>query len=253
VIIEKMQLCLHQWVDARDLENNWLIAIVKKRKQNRYLIHYRGWKDKYDEWLDMTNMNDAKRLAPLYTFVKPPFLTYVNFLPRVSIATKVWGYDTSDQWVRGIITAQKIINKDEYVYLEYEDWSARYNEWIPIHSGLVTPLNACILNDEVSLYGMISSPKVNSSPVVLLWTDGQLFKHVRMCKESVQLLKDLNSYLLPYLSQCIVLYLMEETYALLDDKYYVYEKWSRMFASPIEKVQTKDLYLMWVFLLIKVT
>lgn len=57
-------LYLHQWIDVQDTEGTWLEAQViqlretktgvNKERETEALIHYKGWKPKYDEWVSAT-------------------------------------------------------------------------------------------------------------------------------------------------------------------------------------------------------
>lgn len=48
-------------VDARDSSNNWCVAqLMSMNDKGEYLVHYKGWSEKWDEWIEKT----SKRLAP---------------------------------------------------------------------------------------------------------------------------------------------------------------------------------------------
>lgn len=80
-------------VDVLDSDGVWYPGIIKGVRDKEVLIHYRGWADKWDEWI----RKDGCYMAPLHTF------------------TKEWGYDTikkgdevdirrNRKWYPGIVT-----------------------------------------------------------------------------------------------------------------------------------------------------
>ena len=42
-----------QWVDVKDTINEWLEAQVIDVKDNKAFIHYNGWGNRWDEWINM--------------------------------------------------------------------------------------------------------------------------------------------------------------------------------------------------------
>jgi len=50
-----MPLKVGQWIDAKDSINQWLEAKVTKIKDNQAYIHYNGWGNRWDEWIDITS------------------------------------------------------------------------------------------------------------------------------------------------------------------------------------------------------
>jgi len=50
-------------IDAKDCDGKWYQSRIVKWKQNKCLVHYYGWENKWDEWVSTT----SERIAPLHT------------------------------------------------------------------------------------------------------------------------------------------------------------------------------------------
>jgi len=50
-----------QWVDAKDTTNKWLCAQVVKMTASKVWVHFDGWADKWNTWLDKA----SQFIAPL--------------------------------------------------------------------------------------------------------------------------------------------------------------------------------------------
>jgi len=66
-----------QWLDAKDTTKKWLEAQIIEVEGTNVAIHYKGWKKKYDEWLDLSRGSpDWDRVArPLSRFREHPETT----------------------------------------------------------------------------------------------------------------------------------------------------------------------------------
>ena len=53
MITKKRRLIKGQWVDVKDTINEWLEAQVIDVKDNKAFIHYNGWGNRWDEWINM--------------------------------------------------------------------------------------------------------------------------------------------------------------------------------------------------------
>ncbi|CAD8142037.1 unnamed protein product [Paramecium octaurelia] len=53
-----------QWIDVKDTIDQWLEAQVQIVEQNRIFIHYNGWGNRWDEWLDI----QSPRIATFRTY-----------------------------------------------------------------------------------------------------------------------------------------------------------------------------------------
>ena len=56
-----------QWLDAQDTVHQWLEATVLDVDATQVFIHYNGWPNHWDEWMDC----NSPRLAPFRTFTRP--------------------------------------------------------------------------------------------------------------------------------------------------------------------------------------
>jgi hypothetical protein len=153
---------LHEWLDIRDTQESWLegqiIAISNKQGNptvanstinlppipsylnddaELILIHYKGWKSKYDEWLSgSADHKDNERIQPLHTATHPPYPPY-NGPIQVNLAVDV--LDTTDKFLPA-----KIIAIDEQhcmVLISYLGWEGRYDEWLNSNSYRIKPAN----------------------------------------------------------------------------------------------------------------
>ena len=50
---KKRRLIKGQWIDVKDTINEWLEAQVIDVKDNKAFIHYNGWGNRWDEWINM--------------------------------------------------------------------------------------------------------------------------------------------------------------------------------------------------------
>ena len=62
-------------------------------KDTEVQVHYKGWKSKFDEWI---NKDDEKRLAPLFTHTDRPLKC--GHVPA-QLHTKCDAKDTTDKWL----------------------------------------------------------------------------------------------------------------------------------------------------------
>eukprot|EP01084_Bolivina_argentea_P279447 477750_1 len=73
--------------DNNPLYKIWSVAQIIDIKNNKIKIHWCGWREHYDEWINKTN---KKRLAPLHThtfpmepLAKPPRICVENWQPSI--------------------------------------------------------------------------------------------------------------------------------------------------------------------------
>ena len=54
-----------QWVDVKDTIDQWLEAQIINIQNNQVYVHYNGWGNRWDEWIDFS----SPRIAPFkYVF-----------------------------------------------------------------------------------------------------------------------------------------------------------------------------------------
>jgi len=59
---------VNQKVDCKDTASKWLISTVVEVKEGMVFVHYDGWSNKWDEWLE----SDSPRIAKLNRYTNPP-------------------------------------------------------------------------------------------------------------------------------------------------------------------------------------
>jgi len=59
-------LQLGEWIDVRDTVNKWCCGNIVEVKDKKVYIHYNGWSEKWNEWMDMSSPRIAKfgRFSP---------------------------------------------------------------------------------------------------------------------------------------------------------------------------------------------
>lgn len=146
----------HQWLDVMDSDGCWIDAQVLQVKDKRALIHYRGWKAHYDEWIDP--VKDLHRVTfyqshtyvsvwvkqrlflaeyPLSSSLQPqnglPSLSSLFTVQELELLTgKITMHvlDSNSIWYDGSILEHKVTRKTTLVLIAYQGWSAKFNEWI---------------------------------------------------------------------------------------------------------------------------
>mmetsp|Transcript_25885 Transcript_25885/g.41656 ORF Transcript_25885/g.41656 Transcript_25885/m.41656 type:complete len:482 (+) Transcript_25885:225-1670(+) len=140
-----------QWLDAKDTTNKWLEAQIKEVQGTSVAIHYKGWKKKYDEWLDLSKgSSDWNRVArPLSRFHEHPdviphhakfrkWLT-TGFLYNFSKVV-IMAHDTTEKWVEASIIGYRNCGSNcAQVRVTYHGWDSKYNEWIDVDSYRLAP------------------------------------------------------------------------------------------------------------------
>jgi len=51
---------LGEWVDVRDTVNKWCCGRIVEIKDKKVFVHYNGWSEKWNEWMDMSTSRVAK-------------------------------------------------------------------------------------------------------------------------------------------------------------------------------------------------
>eukprot|EP00475_Leptophrys_vorax_P043761 TRINITY_DN8520_c0_g1_i2.p1 TRINITY_DN8520_c0_g1~~TRINITY_DN8520_c0_g1_i2.p1 ORF type:complete len:339 (-),score=72.91 TRINITY_DN8520_c0_g1_i2:173-1189(-) len=121
---------LHQLIDAQDTRGfKWCAAeIVAKELPNRIKVHYTGWTERHDEWIEIP----SQRIAPAFTFTR---LEMHEFTPTISsspvpsstlqpmLSSKHLGISSED-------TARQLLtnfNNDVQFAINYARWMNRQN------------------------------------------------------------------------------------------------------------------------------
>eukprot|EP01084_Bolivina_argentea_P051984 95533_1 len=127
---------LNRWIDCQDEYHKWYEAQITEIDPNsdhrKIKVHYKGWKSKFDTWIDLNNEPERARL--LHTFTeKPAPLGEVE----LNIETKCDCLDSTDKWYEATI-----VDMNEYlVRIHYVEWDSKYDEWINKDSYRIAPLH----------------------------------------------------------------------------------------------------------------
>jgi len=78
---KKMGFYLSQWIDVKDTIDQWLEAQVTKIRETQIYVHYNGWGNHWDEWIDI----DSPRIAPFRTYtLQYPSSRYLSPAPNIT-------------------------------------------------------------------------------------------------------------------------------------------------------------------------
>jgi hypothetical protein len=124
----------HQWLDVCDADGAWIEAQVLEVADGKALIHYKGWKSKYDEWLPCTPI-------PRVTFYQTHTAKNVigrrhkgncdrEILPDHAVVV----LDSRNVWLRARVLQIKKPRKTSLALVTYLGWIKKYDEWIPFPS-----------------------------------------------------------------------------------------------------------------------
>jgi hypothetical protein len=84
-----------QWVDVKDTIDQWLEAQIVQVRGTQVYIHYNGWGNRWDEWIEF----NSPRIAPFKTYtVQSPnsiFLSpYPTTVPDANVESQKRSIDT---------------------------------------------------------------------------------------------------------------------------------------------------------------
>uniref|UniRef100_A0A6A7GCS2 ubiquitinyl hydrolase 1 n=1 Tax=Hirondellea gigas TaxID=1518452 RepID=A0A6A7GCS2_9CRUS len=126
------QMFINKWLDIKDTVNNWCEAQVIDLTETKILVHYKGWKSKFDEWIKIA---DVERIAVLNSYTDRP-RKYGTLSMKVGERCDV--LDSQDKWcIASIIDVNTV---REQCKVHYPGWSDRYDEWIDSDSYRMAPL-----------------------------------------------------------------------------------------------------------------
>jgi hypothetical protein len=126
---------VNQWLDVLDTDGKWLEARIMLIPSTRTIkIHYKGWKEKYDEILHIINDRDRIALLHQHTLCpsQPSYFVPSNF----DIGTELDVLDQQNKWQIGVI--ENFDPTTQMVFIKYIGWSNKFNEWINIESYRLT-------------------------------------------------------------------------------------------------------------------
>ena len=132
------QIYLNRWIDCQDEYNKWYeaqIIAIQPSNPKMIKVHYKGWKSKFDCWIDLNNEPERARL--LHTFTDQP--TKLGELSTFDIGTKCDCLDSTDKWYQAEIMQEN--DNGELVRIHYQGWDEKYDEWINKDSYRIAPLH----------------------------------------------------------------------------------------------------------------
>jgi len=140
-----------QWIDVKDTTENWLEAQIIDVNGSHVAIHYKGWKTKYDEWLDLSKGSpDWDRITrPLSRFHEHPkpyvhHSEFTNWL-RTGFVHKftepvIMVHDTTEKWIEASVIGYRTWYPNcAQVRVTYHGWDRKYDEWIDVSSYRLKP------------------------------------------------------------------------------------------------------------------
>ena len=131
-------------MDVCDPQGSWLEAQVIDGAEGAILVHYKGYKARYDEWLNASDPSHphSARIAPLHTHTRPAVpLPSRPVLPlsalQSSLPYPIDCLDTADDWLPARLLS--FDGRTALALVAYDGWSAPYNEYIGIDSYRIAP------------------------------------------------------------------------------------------------------------------
>ena len=121
-------------VDALDVAGTWYVAkVVDERGQGEareYLVHYNGWKARYDEWVGAGSgrvraagsgeLGPCKRLAAA---------------TKMETGSRVEALDPRGTWYAAAVVDERGTGLSRELLVHYNGWNKRQDEWMGVCSG----------------------------------------------------------------------------------------------------------------------
>eukprot|EP00475_Leptophrys_vorax_P027492 TRINITY_DN3919_c0_g1_i1.p1 TRINITY_DN3919_c0_g1~~TRINITY_DN3919_c0_g1_i1.p1 ORF type:complete len:584 (-),score=150.86 TRINITY_DN3919_c0_g1_i1:1537-3288(-) len=129
---------LRKWIDVCDFKKKWYEAYVVDvdTEHNRILVHYHGWKSKFDEWLKVEE--DKHRIAPLNTQsgTYARFANVGDLQPGMMIDCK----DHTGRFYEAQVAEIKNFNGVTILArITYVGFGSQYDIWLPLDSYRIAP------------------------------------------------------------------------------------------------------------------
>ena len=124
-------------VDVLDVTGTWYVAkVVDERghgEARELLVHYHGWKARYDEWLGVGSgrvraagsgeLGPCKRLAAAVAFAK------------MEAGSRVEALDPHGTWYPAAVLDERGAGLSRELLVHYNGWNKRLDEWVGVCSG----------------------------------------------------------------------------------------------------------------------
>jgi len=121
-------------------------------------VHYKGWKKKFDEWMDLTDEKNLPRVRPFHSVTKRVVFPH----PRVlypKIGARIDCLDACDKWY-----PSTVVEVNRYLLkVHYDGWSESFDEWIDRDSYRIAPLHSVTSPKDVKSTKMIPTKKPGSA------------------------------------------------------------------------------------------
>jgi len=212
-----------QWVDVKDTIDQWLEAQVVQVRNNQVYIHYNGWGNRWDEWIDFSSPRIASfktysQQSPTSVFLSP----YPSIVPDANMEPQHRNIDTffymdkTVGFLNDIIKHFEIMNKIRRRNVRVSDFNnkemkisdfeeSKTNNITTSTSQTNNSNNINLINNNDHGPNLIRSQVMNSSHA-----------HGSLTQNSLQMQLTTNDYeLLFYYSQIVPL--MDRTGRLLSD------------------------------------
>ena len=108
-------------IEALDVQNLWFPARVMQLQDSKVLVHFLGWSDEWDEWIERDSTR-LRRHRGWGTRAVP------NDWQQDSVLEAL---DMEGKWY----TAKVIYVASHSVMVHYHGWSSKWNEWLEKDSG----------------------------------------------------------------------------------------------------------------------
>lgn len=129
----------HRWIDAQDQYNKWYEAQIIKiddLNHQRIKVHYKGWKSKFDEWIDLSI--NPEKVCTLHTHTVRSHAQLNNnsniHISQITIGFKCDCLDSSDKWYAAEIVQIDNDLTHQLLKIHYLEWNSMYDEWIHFNS-----------------------------------------------------------------------------------------------------------------------
>eukprot|EP01083_Nonionella_stella_P095196 267207_1 len=150
----------HRWIDCQDEYNKWYEAQIielSPSSPRKMKVHYKGWKSKFDTWIDLSAEPERARL--LHTFTVKP--TALGTLSTYQIHTKCDCLDSTDKWCDAEIA--EVDEEHQLIKIHYTGWDNRYDEWMNKDSYRIAPLHTTTSQPNTAAAQTVSKPSTSDT------------------------------------------------------------------------------------------
>lgn len=131
---------IHKWIDCKDIDDDWFESQVIdiNHKEQLITVHYKGWKDIYDEKFCYSRNHSTHKCEYRHVDNNIEKLNTQTVIPDGYTKNSYMytpGYhinvlDTSDNLLSSIVRGVKIMGNQLMYRISYLEWDSKYDEWI---------------------------------------------------------------------------------------------------------------------------